>query len=498
MAIRLFKTTMNQNQQNQIDAGLMERILSDRRVMIEVTRRSIMYFFYVYFGGYIECPIAPFHRKMFEIAQDDSIKRAVVVSFRNSAKSTILNTAFALWSIMGIHKKKFIVIASQTQQRAKEHLRNIRIEIEKNSLLRQYLGPFEEKEDQWHSTALVIPRYEAKIVAISAEEGIRGLRERSSRPDVLIVDDIEDSQTAMTKEGRDKTFNWITSELLPTGDPNTRAVFIGNYICDESALMRLEKMIRDGEMKGAHLKVPLLDNDNNIAWPGMFPSLETVEEFRKSIGNEISWQQEYLLKYMPEVDQIIAPDDIHYYDAIPKTSYYDRGKLVEVVQGINAVGVDLAISQSDSAHYTAMVSAKVVFFNGIYKIYIKPNPVHARMNFNDTLEQAKSIAKSVNNCTVNFFVENVAFQQVAVEEMKRNHLCVIPMTASSDKKTRLNVVSPYIKNGVVLFPKKGCELLIQQQIYFGRETYNDLVDALVYLILGIVQGKPFIPEVFSY
>lgn len=496
MVLRLFKMTMDQNPQNQIDAKLMERVLSDRRVMVEVTRRSIMYFFYVYFGGYIKYPVAPFHRKMFEIAQDDSIKRVVVISFRNSAKSTILNTTLALWSIMGIHKKKFVVIVSQTQQRAREHLRNIRQEIEKNSLLREYLGPFEEKEDQWQSAALVIPRYEAKIVAISIDEGIRGLRERSNRPDVLIVDDVEDSLTAMTKDGRDKTFNWITSELLPTGDPNTRAIFIGNYISDESALMRLEKMIRDGEMKGACLRVPLLDDDNNIAWPGMFPSLEVVEEFRKSIGNEISWQQEYLLKYLPGVDQIIAPDDIHYYDAIPRASYYDRDKLVEVIQGMNAVGVDLAISQSDSAHYTAMVSAHVVFFNGIYKIYIKPNPIHARMIFNDTLEQAKSMAKS-RDCTVTFFVENVAYQQVAVEEMERNHLCVIPMAASSDKKTRLNVVSPYIKNGVVFFPRKGCELLIQQLVYFGRETNNDLVDALVYLILGIVKSKLYIPEVFS-
>ena len=67
---------------------------------------------------------------MINIAQDENIKRAAVMAFRGSAKSTILNTAFTLWCVMGAPQKKHIVIASQTQQRAKDHLMNCRKEIE--------------------------------------------------------------------------------------------------------------------------------------------------------------------------------------------------------------------------------------------------------------------------------------------------------------------------------------------------------------------------------
>jgi hypothetical protein len=48
------------------------------------------------------------------------------------------------------------------------------------------------------------------------------------------------------------------------------------------------------------------------------------------------------------------------------------------------------------------------------------------------------------------------------------------------------VAARYIKNGTVKFPRHGCEELITQLLGFGAEKHDDLVDALVYLILGLV------------
>ena len=44
----------------------------------------------------------------------------------------------------------------------------------------------------------------------------------------------------------------------------------------------------------------------------------------------------------------------------------------------------------------------------------------------------------------------------------------------------------YIKTGVVKFPRKGAEQLIAQLLGFGIEKHDDAVDALVYLILGVI------------
>jgi len=477
--------TTTTNLPNKIEPEFLKRIMHDRKVMIALTKRSLLFFFYVYFGSYIKYSIAPFHYEMFKLAQDESIKRVGVVAFRDSAKSTIMNTAYSLWAIMGVLKKKHIVIASQTQPRVYDHLRNIRREIEKNRLLRQYLGPFEENRDQWNAAVLTIPRYDARITAISVEEGIRGLREGPHRPDLIIVDDIEDLSSVKTKEGRDKIFNWLTGELLPLGDLNTKVVFIGNFLHEDSALMRIHKMMAEKEMDGIFLKIPLLDEKKNIAWLGKFPSFDEVEKFKRSLGNEIAWQREYLLKYVPEANQVIRPEDIHYYDVKPQGDYWSDGEMVKVMKGPKGTGIDLAISQKEAGDFTAMVSGEIVFLNEVPKIYINPFPLKAHLDFHQTIEQAKTIHRTQGG-SHQFYVENVAYQQAAIQEFERNFLPVTPMQPSQDKRSRLQVSANYIKNGTVLFPKKGCEELIQQLIYFDIESHDDLADALVYLILGIV------------
>jgi len=442
--------------------------------------------------------MAPFHRDMFRLAEDDSKKRIGIIAFRGSAKSTLWNTTYALWAIMGRLQKKHVVVVSHTQLRVSDHSLSIAREVEKNSRLRRYLGPFLERQERWSVPVRIIPKYDARITFASVEEGIRGLRDGPHRPDLIIVDDIEDTNSVRTKEGRDKIFNWLTSELIPSGTPDTKVVFIGNFLHNASALMRVKTLIDEGEMDGEFLKVPIADDGGNPTWPGMFPTKESLQEFRRSLPSESAWQLEYMLKYVPDEDQIVKPEDIHYYDAKPQANYYmENGFAVGVMPGMKGVGVDLAISKKDSADYTAMVSGQVIFENEVPKLYIDPNPFKGRVDFNETIERAKAILKTGGGFT-QFFVENVAYQQAAVEEFGRHGIPVYPMQATQDKRARLSVAALYIKNGKVLFPRKGCEELINQLIYFGQESHEDLVDSLVYLILGAVNTSAMrLPKVIA-
>jgi predicted phage terminase large subunit-like protein len=83
-------------------------------------------------------------------------------------------------------------------------------------------------------------------------------------------------------------------------------------------------------------------------------------------------------------------------------------------------------------------------------------------------------------------VEGVAYQQAAIEEMERRAFSVQGMHPIKDKRVRLRVAARYIKLGVVKFPRTGCEQLLTQLLGFGSEKHDDLVDALVWLILGVI------------
>jgi predicted phage terminase large subunit-like protein len=180
------------------------------------------------------------------------------------------------------------------------------------------------------------------------------------------------------------------------------------------------------------------------------------------------------LQVVPEEGQDVLPEDIHYYDDPP----FDDGNYL-------AHGVDLAISTKESADYTAVVTGEVTRPAGKLEIYVQPHPVIRRMTFSDTMTALDNIRHSTTMSS-EFFVEAVAYQQAAIEEMERRAFAVTPMHPIKDKRARLRVAARYIKTGVVKFPRTGCEQLMTQLLGFGSEKYDDAVDALVYLILGLV------------
>lgn len=49
-------------------------------------------------------------------------------------------------------------------------------------------------------------------------------------------------------------------------------------------------------------------------WSERFPSHEAIKKLEKKIADPIRFEKEYRLRIIPDEDQIICRDDIHYYD----------------------------------------------------------------------------------------------------------------------------------------------------------------------------------------
>jgi phage terminase large subunit-like protein len=74
-------------------------------------------------------------------------------------------------------------------------------------------------------------------------------------------------------------------------------------------------------------------------------------------------------------------------------------------------------------------------------------------------------------------------------------IAVVPMKRIHDKRTRLRVAAPFIKNGTVLFPRAGCEQLLGQVFHRGVESHDDLVDGLTYLLRGLADEGLELPKI---
>lgn len=462
--------------------AIIQKMISDQNFRLELVTGSHYWFAHCYFAHYITYPTAEFQKEMFSLTEDKDSGIIVVVAFRGSGKSTIFTLMYAIWAILGKQQKKFVIILSQTQRQARQHLVNLKQELERNKLLLQDLGPFEEEADEWGGYSLVIPKYNARITAASTEQSIRGLRHMQHRPDLIIADDIEDLQSVKTREGRDKAYKWLIGDVIPAGGPNTKLVVVGNLLHEDSVVMRLKAGIEEFKIDGVFKAYPLLNEEDKILWPGKYPTPEAIDSEKRKIGNEIAWQREYLLRIISDTERVVHPEWIQYY----KKSHPDS-RLIYI-----ATGVDLAISEKDTADYTAMVSAAVYENNVDYKkiIYILPNPVNERLTFPQTIERIKRLKEMFTNDSkcVYTFIENVGYQEAVIQQLKRDGCSAEGVQLhGQDKRARITLTTHMIPNGKILFPEKGAEELIQQLVGFGVERHDDLADAYSILILKMIE-----------
>lgn len=458
-------------------------MMKDRSFRIALTRRSHYWFFHFYFRHYVIFRTADFHREMFRITEDENIATAVIVAFRGSGKSTIFTLSYALWSILGKQNKKFVTILSQTQRQARQQLINIKTELEKNSVLSRDLGPFREESDEWGGYSLVVSNYGARISAASCEQSIRGIRHLQSRPDVIIADDVEDLQSVRNQEGRNKTYDWFKGDVIPAGGTNTKIIVVGNLLHEDSLLRRLQQEIEEEKLSGIYREFPLIDENGKTLWPDKFLTEKEIEQEKKKVGNEIAWQREYILRIIPSSDRVIHPDWIQHYDKLPNPNDPNLPFMYAVS------GIDLAISERDTASYTAMVSARVYGQGEDMRIYILPYPVNERMDAPKTLKVAKELSEKLGRGRrTELFIEDVQYQRSVVQNLqKENYPAIGVPTLGQDKRARLATIAPAIENGTVLFPKKGAEILINQLIGFGVEKRNDLADAFAILVGKVIE-----------
>ncbi|MDE1924932.1 MAG: hypothetical protein KGH79_02000 [Patescibacteria group bacterium] len=456
-----------------MDAELMEKILKDPKVRRTVTRSSHLLFFHVYFAHYIQYETARFQKELFALTQNRSARTLVFEAFRGSGKSTIMTLSLPLWAILGERQEKFVVILAKTQQQARQYLTNIKKEIESNEMLRRDLGPFEEQEDEWRMLTIVIPKYGARITVASVDSSLRGMRHLEHRPGLVIADDLEDLESVRQQEQRDKLWQWYTGDVMPMGTDLTQFVVIGTRLHEDSLLMRLRKGIESGARAGVSRTYPIIDAGGSSLWPGRFPTMESIEELKRGIADDATFEREYMLRIIPDESRVVRAEWIRYFKDLPPLEGNPDLQMT-------LTGIDLAISKETSADFTAMVPVSVFRDrDGNWSIYVHPNPVNERLDYPETRQRIKELSRRLGfGSPTPVHIESVGYQSAMVQDLRHEGFPAEEFKVhGQDKRMRLSLVTHLVKNGIVRFPERGAEALINQLVGFGIERHDDLADA---------------------
>ena len=463
--------------------------------------KSLLGFCLVYLPHYFFLEPAEFHRELFGAMQDPANRFLEVIGFRGCAKSTLGSLALVLWAALEKAKEyPFIIPIADTSLQAGLNIANIKNELDHNELLRQDYGKIErasvrdkspegtfETDEEWQAKNMLLSTG-VRILGRSRGQKVRGIRHVQHRPKLVVVDDPEDLKWVRTKENRDTSERWLRGEVLPGMDERSgRCILIGNNLHNDGLMARMRKQ----PTPFVTLEYPLIKN-GACTWPAKYPDQRTLD-VQRQIAGEVAWFREYLLKVVPEEWQLIKDDDIRYYDEIPAPVYQEDPLTKEQVLVSNpilsaGVGNDLAISKKTTADYTTFVPGVMAKnAEGRTHIYLLPDPVNERLDFKETIARGRAVYDAVKGryAAPMFFTEDVAYQRAAVEMLAAAGIPVQGVKIANDKRVRLSMAAPFVKDGTVLFPKKGAEALIAQLLGFGIEEHDDLLDGFVHLVLGI-------------
>jgi hypothetical protein len=250
---------------------LIERVFSadadERRV---ICGSSFECFVLYYFSDFFTYRIPPFHEDFYDDGQNliaGKLKEVVWTAFRESGKTTIAKM-LVIWCIV-YGKKKYINIDAYTKNASAMFLFDVITMLQTNEkLLHDWKGSFYNEAPRKDEKSLkrieaFITANKIKVEAFSVGIPFRGRVYLDNRPDLVIVDDLENSETVNSAQLVQNAKAHI-DEMRSGLSPNSSVLYIGNYISD-SAVMRYVMDITERNPQGIVRNIPLISK-GVIAW----------------------------------------------------------------------------------------------------------------------------------------------------------------------------------------------------------------------------------------
>ena len=198
-----------------------------------------------YFPHYGKAAPSALHEYLYErlpvIVNTPAGQRDAIAAPRGEAKSTKVSMSFVLWCVV-TGAKHYAVIVMDAFEQAAEMLEAIKAELEANPRIASDFPEACGQGKVWRA-GVIVTANGRKVEAFGSAKKIRGRRHGAHRPDLAIMDDIENDENVTTPAQRDKLQRFVTASVLNLGPPDDSmdAILIGTVLHYDSVLSRFLK-----------------------------------------------------------------------------------------------------------------------------------------------------------------------------------------------------------------------------------------------------------------
>lgn len=257
-------------------------------------RKDYAYFVEYYFPHYVTdestgviIPSAKFHIDAAEKILKEKNIRAVFKWPRGHAKSTHMGIFIPLWlKCQKVRQINTMVLAGKSEDDAIQLLGDVQAELQFN---KRYINDFgrQYNSGRWTEGKFVTSDG-CFFTALGRGQSPRGLRERSHRPDYILIDDLDDDEIVENEKRIRKATEWVKEALFGTfGAAGGRFIMVGNLISKNSVLANI------CSIKNVWVsQVNIYDKNGNPSWPELW-SPERIKEKETFMGYR-AFQKEYM------------------------------------------------------------------------------------------------------------------------------------------------------------------------------------------------------------
>ena len=488
-----------------------------------------------YFPHFLRKPNSKLHKFLYRIAATEINKKSgrgcrwAVAAPRGSAKSSLISCILPIWCTV-YNKKSFILILSDTLGQASDFLADIRRELESNVRLQRDFPHACGKGSTWRVDEIVT-RNDVKILALGSGSKIRGRRFGTKRPDLILLDDIENLEMVKSDTQRTDLKKWFDDDVMFVGgESGTKLdIFAVGTILGKEAL--LTSLVDPTKYPNFQSKVfsaveKFSSSDLWAEWESLFT--DPLDKDREvTARNFFEEHKEQMLRGT----KVLWPEGDPYYDLMVNKLVNPSGFLAEKMNSpIDYTKVKVrreelhfkdfrdpymqnllsecptfgAIDPSlgknvKSGDFSAIVTMKRDKNTGL--IYV-PDIIMKRLDPDRQIDIILDLHEK--RFFKLFGVETNAFQIIlanllrAKSRKRGSYLPIKEIQNYSDKVMRLEGIFPFIKDGTIIFDEykykhnRVYRNAIEQLLAYtgGKNERDDFIDALQ-MCFSIIRGTTF-------
>ena len=439
-------------------------------------------------------PWSTLHNRIFSLI-DSGHKKIAIAAPRGIGKTTVAKCLAQ--KFIAFREANFICYVSKSATFAEMQTENIKREMLSNSEVKALFGSVKVNEnpelDESFSKASWTAYGKTLVLPRGAGQQIRGLNWAGNRPQLIIVDDLEDKREVKNPDNREFLKNWFFSDLMKSVNRylnDWRIVYIDTVKHEDSLMQNLI----DAE-DWATLNLSLVDEN----FESLVPEYMTTEEILKEkaehekVGMLDTFYMEYCNMPISTEDAVFKPEYVNQYrETDPEFQLRLReGKIETVILADPAKSVKMHSAESAVVGVGIDAEAGRYYVRDVDAGKFHPDALYEKMFLMGERLSAQVLGVEVTS------LEEFITQPIRNEMFKRGKFfTLIELKAVGKKEERIAALAPLYRQGYIFHNINCCSALEAQLFSFPRSARFDIMDALAYLVKLLEMGSRYfeVPE----